>query len=176
MTRLDFGDRGWKLFFNATFLNNVPICELFQRLHSPPPPPCHIHHLHHHQPAKTDFKCLCAGWANLTHTHSPDWSPCPVRTAATSASRTLTQDSLFPLLPLFLPSGPWRRAGAPATALRWLHISLSQIHSWKLSRGARSAPSFPSFFSQYVIPSFSLLNISTHLIQSFCYCGFPLFR
>ncbi len=148
----------WKLFINSTFLHNVPICKWLQQLHSP----CHIHHFHHHLPAGSE-EWLRTGRANLTHTPSPDLSDCPVRTQSISASQTLALDSLFPLLPLFLPWGPWKRAGAAATALRWLLISPSQIHSWKLSPAAHSAPSFPSFFSQYVIPPFRFVNFSTYL-------------
>lgn len=115
--------------------------------------PCRIHHFHYISQWGEDCRkcCKCKGWANLTHTQSEDELDRSVRSQSISASETLAQDSLFPSLPLFLPWGPLKRAGAAATALRWLLISLSQRHSWKLSRATHSAPSFPSFFSQHVI-------------------------
>lgn len=73
----------------------------------------------------------------------------------------------------FLPGAPERGAGAPVTALRRLLLGLGQIHSWKLSPAAQSAPSLLLFPNM----PFNFLHFSKQLccVLSLCSHGLLLF-
>ena len=116
---------------------------------------------------------LRTGWANLTHTHthththtpSPD---CPVRTQPTSASQTLAQDSLFPLLTPISSLGPLEEGGSSSdrTTLTAHQPEPDTFLKAEPGRSQCSLLSLRSFLNMS-FPFFSSLNISSLLLSRF---------